>query len=320
MKQMTTRSNELTDETEIHSTPKVTVIVPIYTATASGIDYLRKALESLVSQSAADWKAYVLDDASPVSGIQDCVTSLGDSRLEYLRHEQNLDQAENWNTGKKMVDTQFFCILHADDELLPHYLATMTSYLEKHNDVAAAHCKALIINHEGHVSRSFVDFVKGFLNPHNRGLAKLSGEKGLSQLLLGNFIMCPTMMFRTAAVKGLNFSNEGRFIVDWEYWCRLLLHGHSILGVPEVCFRYRRHGASATAESRKADVVFRQELDFFRKMEALCLAEGFYEAAKVARAKRIVRLRAAYFLVFDLFSGRLSDCASKAKLLLESRH
>ena len=293
----------------------VSVFIPFYSRSSeSGLRYLKRAIESVLKQSDANWSLTVVDDCSPIEGVKSFVASFSDPRVSYHLNEKNLGQAGNWNVCKKLCKTTFMTILHADDELLPNYLQEMRPALESRADVAALYCQAEIINENNEVISSFVDYIKKFIAPSSRSgeTVVLQGEAGLIQLLHGNFIMCPTVMYRLSLVADLDFTDRWRSIPDLSYWVKLLFSSRKMTGIASVCFRYRRHSESCTAVVTKSTEIFEEEVDFYAYVLAEAKKYDWFKAAKVAEKKRIVKLRISYFMLIDFF--RLDWLASFQKL------
>src|SRR5262249_13913005 len=99
------------------SMAKITLAIPFY----SGLAFLRRALDSVVRQTLADWQVVVSDDASPDAEARELVASYRDGRMRYCRNPVNLGMAGNWNRCLDLAETDLVTLLHADDELLDNY-------------------------------------------------------------------------------------------------------------------------------------------------------------------------------------------------------
>lgn len=289
----------------------ISVFVPFYSRDpVEGLGFLKIAIQSVINQTYKDWTLTLLDDQSPIDGVQELIQSFGDSRISYRRNEKNLGQAGNWNAGIALANTEIYTILHADDEMMPQYLEKMSGFLASRPDAAAAFCNAVIIDEGGREVFSFVDKVKSWIAPIKSEI-KLFGDSGLALLLRGNFIMCPTVMYRRPLIGDIVYTDKWKWIPDFTYWTALLLADRTIVGTPEVLFRYRRHSQSGTDVIRKTVKIFEEEKDFYQSIEQRADAKGWPLAAKVAREKSMVKLRTAYFMLKDF--AQLDVRASLAK-------
>lgn len=94
--------------------PKISVVVPIYNTEK----YLRKCLSSIVNQTMKDIEIICVDDCSPdesykiVKGFQE-----NDSRVKYIKHDNNLGQGGARNTAIKASTADFIASVDSDDSM-----------------------------------------------------------------------------------------------------------------------------------------------------------------------------------------------------------
>lgn len=295
-------------------TTEITFIIPIWTAEEErGLRYLGKAIDSLVNQTIPNWRLVVVDDKSPIRGMEEFVKGYKDSRIEYYANERNLGQSGNWNKGVQLVKTPFYTILHADDELKSNYIEVMLPAIKSRTDVAALFCNAEIIDEHGNLIRSFVDYVKTFFR--KAGSFDVCGDQGLDSLLKGNFIMCPTVIYRKALTDGLLFSEEWKYIPDLYYWSHLLLNERKLFGIPDVTYRYRRHSQSVTGTMTKTTKMFDEESRFYDFVRERAAGKNWALSVARAEKKQIVKLRTIYFTLIDLLGLRIDAAGEKMKFL-----
>jgi glycosyltransferase involved in cell wall biosynthesis len=256
-----------------------------------------------------------VDDKSPIDGVSDFIQGFNSSKISLHTNERNLGQAGNWNVCKSLCKTDFFVLLHADDELKQDYLAEMRAEFEARPNTAAMFCRADIINESGAVIASFVDFVKSFFVAKHQTVS-LEGEPGLTKLIAGNFIMCPTVIYRKRLVDRIDFRDSWPSIPDLSYWAALLLGGLRIEGIPGNHFRYRRHMDSCTSEVTKSTKIFEEEASFFRNLASCCFAQQWPTAGAAAARMRIVKLRTIYFLFQDLIRFDYIAVMQKVRFLI----
>jgi glycosyltransferase involved in cell wall biosynthesis len=286
-------------------TPSVTFAIPFYT----GITYLARALRSIVAQDDASWQAVVCDDG-PEQGVEAIVRSFGDGRVRYLRNPKNIGMAGNFNRCIDVAETELVTVLHGDDELMPNYCGTMRAAAGRHPTAAALFCRAQIIDEQGTPRFSLTDVVKDVLiNPAPDKELVLSGESGVRTLLKGNFIMAPTLCFRKSVLGARRFPEGFKFIMDLELTTRILLDGDTLVGIPDRCYRYRRHEENATSKYTRTQLRFREESEYYDRMKAVVAERGWDECVKLATSKRIIKLNVTYralknIALFDLGEAR----------------
>ncbi len=122
------------------------------------------------------------------------------------------------------------------------------------------------------------------------------------------------MCYRRSALGGRRFDPRWQFVLDLEFFARLLLDGETLLGLPVVAYAYRRHGDSATAQQTKNLHRFVEEIEIYECLADIGKLRGFPELESVGRRKRIVGLNLAYCAAKDLLGLRLRDAGRKIAL------
>jgi glycosyltransferase involved in cell wall biosynthesis len=285
------------------------ISIPFY----SGRDYLARAIESVLAQTSPEWRMTVLDDAGPEGDLTDWLhTRFPDPRIAYVRHASNLGMAGNWNAGLESGDAEWVTLLHSDDELLPHYVATMQKAAREYPEASLFFCGARIIDAHGHPAFSFADSVKGFLIPSRTQIVRLFGEEGVAALMRGNFIMCPTVCYARSRVP--RFDSRWKMVLDLDFYFRVLRKGAEIVGLPETAYAYRRHSENATTKYTENLLRFEEEVALYREAGAQSASQT---VQRVAQARWIIRLNLLYCVFRDLVRLRLGAAVSKIRFLLK---
>lgn len=279
------------------------IAIPFY----RDLGYLREAIASVVAQSVDDWRLWVVDDSGdgvPEREARAVVDSFADARMRYARNPATLGMVGNWNRCLDLADTGLVTLLHGDDRLLPGYIETLRQLAGAHPEAVALYCGARIIDARGEAAFSLADAVKRFLVPAHAGVTRLAGEPGATALMRGNFIMCPTLCFRTHRLAGRRFDPAWSQVQDLELNVRLLMEGEQLVGSDAIAYAYRRHDESATSLQSRNRLRFDEEFRLFDRVAERATALGWHETARVARHKRIVKLHLLYRAMRDLASGR----------------
>lgn len=291
---------------------KITFSIPFY----KGAGFLERALRSILAQRDPRWEAIVCDDG-PEPGIDALVASLGDARIRYVRNATNIGMSANFNQCLERAETELVTIVHNDDELMPTYCETMLGAAERYPHAAALFCRVMIIDAHGRPIWSVPDLVKDYLfNPSRTEDIVVAGEPGIYALLKGNFISCPTLCFRKPILAARRFADY-KFVLDWDLTTQLLLDGDTLVGVPQRCYRYRRHEAAATSQYTRNQLRFREESDYYDRMTVECSRRGWERCARLARAKPITKLNLAYQALRDIAGGNFTSARRGVRLLRE---
>ncbi len=290
----------------------ITFAIPFYT----GLPYLARVLQSVIAQTDSNWEAVVCDDG-PEQGVETVVKAFGQGRVRYLRNPTNLGISGNFSHCVDVADTDLVTVLHADDELAPTYTAVMRDAADRHATAAAIFCHAQIIGPESQKWFSLADVVKRYLDPSTTREVTLQGEPGVRALLRGNFIMAPTLCFRKSVLGERRFLPGYKFVIDWMLTTQLLLDGDSLVGVPDVCYLYRRHSDNATERLTKTQLRFHEESEFYDRMRAICAERGWDRCVALARDKRFVKLNVTYRALKSIALLELGEARRGFRLLRE---
>lgn len=110
--------------------PRFSIIVPLY----NKAPYVRKALESIISQTFSDWECIIVDDGSTdnslsvVKGLK-----IEDRRLKIIL-QKNAGVAAARNRGVKESKGEYVCFLDADDWWEATYLEEMDRLIKEYPD------------------------------------------------------------------------------------------------------------------------------------------------------------------------------------------
>jgi glycosyltransferase involved in cell wall biosynthesis len=267
----------------------ITYAIPYY----RGLDYLQRAIQSVINQENSCWLLQVLDDCGG-EDAEELVSSFRDHRITYVRNEKNIGLAGNWNKALSLAKTELVTLLHADDELEATYTDEIVSLMLRHSEAVAGHCRATIIDESGRKTWSLPDEVKKLIRPRSNMDIVTEGEEGLLSLVKGAWIFCPSMCYRVANIPAGGFTQEWKMVLDVELMSRILLSGGEIVGTTKAAYRYRRHATNQTQELTKSTVRFQEEIAFLDIIAAQCSERGWNRAARSAHRKTIVRLHLMY--------------------------
>jgi glycosyltransferase involved in cell wall biosynthesis len=250
------------------SAPTATIAIP----SCNGAAHVAALLRSLLAQSRQDFALLLVDDASSDDTVAVATAVAGD-RLRIVRHPQRVGLAANFAHAASLVETPFFCLAHQDDVYAPDYLATLLAALERAPAATFAHCTATAIDGDGNALTAAAERFK-------HGLARKAVDADpvrLFQLLWrGNFVCCPSVLFRTAAFRALGgFDTSLSFALDWELWFRCTRRQQPFVTVLTPLVRYRRHAGNATRAATRSLRRFEEELAVLQAAHAHGHAAGW---------------------------------------------
>lgn len=200
--------------------PKVSVLMPVYKTKE---DYLREAIESILTQTFEDFEFLILDDC-PEDDREQIVKSYKDKRIKYFKNERNLGITPSRNKLIDMAKGEYLAVFDHDDISLPERFAKEVSYLDEHPEVGVVSC----------VSKSIIRkrLSQNPIEDHNIKLA----------LMRTCAINHSASMIRKSVLIDNNVRYEEEFSPSEDYalWCRLIPYT-KFYNIPEILFYYRDH-------------------------------------------------------------------------------
>jgi len=110
--------------------PILSIGLPIF----NGEKFMRKMLDSIISQTFNDFQVIISDNASSDKTQEICNEYIRkDSRIKYYRQEKNICAGDNWWFVLEHAKTKYFVWLAADDWWLPQFLEKNVKILESNN-------------------------------------------------------------------------------------------------------------------------------------------------------------------------------------------
>lgn len=198
--------------------PRVSVCIPTYRGAAT----LGAAIESVLAQTLADFDLVVVDDGSP-DNTAAVVARYSDRRLRYLRNPVNLGPEGNWNRCLTEARGVYFKLLPHDDLLHPRCLERQAAVLDDDVDqrVALVFSARDVLAPDGRRlrTRGYPGAAEGIVPAHQvvrscvRRGTNLLGEPGA------------ILLRRSAAEQVGSFDATNPYVIDLDYWFRLLSLG-----------------------------------------------------------------------------------------------
>jgi glycosyltransferase involved in cell wall biosynthesis len=210
------------------SVPRVSVVMGV----RNGERFIRRAIESILGQTLADFEFIIIDDASTDrTGDISRAYASRDSRIRLLSNEVNLGLAASLNRGIRESSGVYIARMDADDSSRPERIMLQADFLDMNPDIGI--CGGYICYHKGGRSS-----IKRFYTDHDWLAA---------QLLFKPCFLHSAVMFRRerALNLGLLYNEDYSTTQDYELWTRMIgpMRGANI---PFVLLDYYCHDEQAT--------------------------------------------------------------------------
>ena len=220
-------------------------------------------MRSVLEQSYRDLELVVVDDNSP-DETEAIVRAIHDPRVRYERNAVNLGPEGNWNRCLALARGEYFKLMPHDDLLRPGCLERQVAVLEadRAEAIALVCCAREVIGPTGRVlaRRGYPGGQVGTLAAAavmrqcvRRG-TNVIGEPG------------GVLFRRSLAQRVGGFDATNPYVIDLDYWTRLLAHGCAYYQ-PEIGAAFRASSGQWTVaigrqQSRQfSDYITRARLD-----------------------------------------------------------
>lgn len=254
---------------------------------------LRETVASVLAQRNGDWLLTVVDDAYPDESVPAWFATLADPRITYVRKPVNEGITANYRTCVARATQDVVVILGCDDVLEPSYVDVVLGAHEEFPDAAVIQPGVRVIDEHGTVVRPLADRVKQQLvRPRATAPRLMAGEELATSLLHGDWLYWPSLAFRRTVLAATPFREDLPLIQDLAIVLDIVADGGALLLEPTVCFRYRRHGQSASSASLLDGRRFRGEREYFALAAEQARALGWRRAERAAHLHLTSRLHA----------------------------
>jgi glycosyltransferase involved in cell wall biosynthesis len=235
--------------------PKVSILLPTYN---SG-QFLRQTLESILTQTYTNIEIIICDDRSKDNSYA-IAQSFSDARIRLTQNEVNLGAKGNWNQSLQMATGDLVKIMGADDVLDRDCIKSQVEVFgaDLAKEIALVVCQRRVINATNRV----------LLAPNKPRLSGMFDREMAAKRFVragNNPIGEPVVgMFRKeAALATRGFSEEFPYLIDADFWFKLLDHGKLFAQTQTLC-SFRISGTSWSARIGRKQ--FDQYIGFVRSL------------------------------------------------------
>jgi glycosyltransferase involved in cell wall biosynthesis len=235
--------------------PLVSICIPTY----NGERYLRKCLDSAISQSYCNIEILIVDDKSSdatLSIVNEYASR--DDRFRVFSNEINLGLVRNWNRCIELAKGEWVKFLFQDDLIAYNMIERMMQFASEDNKFIVSNREILF---EDDTSEEIRNLYKTSINVNLSSIFSMFnpgyiGPKSVSRKIIkwrwSNYIGEPTViLFNRAIVSEIGYFNSMLVqICDLEYWYRVATI-FGIFYIPETLASFRVHHEAMSSVNRK---------------------------------------------------------------------
>jgi Glycosyl transferase family 2 len=207
--------------------PLISVVMPV----RNGVQFLKSAVESILSQSFGDFEFVVVDDDSQDATLEILQSyAKADKRVKVLRNQSQPGIATALNLGIKVARGRYIARQDADDCSRSDRLELQLAFLDR--------------NLQTTIVGSYMQMIDEAGSPLRVHREPLGPPTVLFHLQFGTSFAHPTVLMRADFLRRIPELYREMPAQDYDLWARMILAGARGDNIPEPLVKYRLHPAS----------------------------------------------------------------------------
>lgn len=208
--------------------PKVTIAL----LTFNRPEYLKLAIEAVLTQTFKDYELIIMDNGSDPE-TYNTIKPYINQKIRY--HRNPINNREYGNLPFVIANGKYLIITHDDDIMMPAMLEKEVNILDSYPDVAVVGCGLININTNGDILKN---------NNTSRGIRLFEKYQFIQYYLeTGRTLPCPTVLMRLDFLRkhNLKYDISAGPAVDVFLWFNINLLPHKLCLIEEPLYFYRIH-------------------------------------------------------------------------------
>lgn len=215
----------------MNNNPRISIILPTY----NGAKYIRKAIESVISQNFFDWELMIINDGS-TDNTEEIIEEYKskDNRIVYIKNDSNLGIQKTFNKGLGEAKREYVARIDDDDEWIDKdKLANQVEFLDNNQDYVLVGTGVIIVD----VSSKEV---LRYLMP--------TGDKEIRKKLLGiNCFVSSSILFRKVSLDKVG--NPESLLEDYDLCLRIGKTG-KLANMARYSVKYRLNNTGINSQKK----------------------------------------------------------------------
>lgn len=245
--------------------PLLHVMIPAYGESP----YLQQTLESAVKYLPLGVPITVIEDPTGYGDLEKIVKEF--PRVGYEKNKYRLGIAENFNKCLNSSTGVFTQICGSDDVFIGDPTISLSRFNLADTKISVVGMNVKTINEQGIGKVKLPDIVKKLISPNVNESIIFKNSKIFANLMIGDWLYFPALMWRTNTVLNYKFSGEFHTAMDLDILLRIISDELKIGFVNEYVIGYRRHDKSASSLYAKS--IYRVEEEYLCHRNAISIAK-----------------------------------------------
>ena len=225
-------------------------MISVVTISYNQVNFLRRCIESVISQSYTDFE-YVIVDPGSSDGSRELITSFS-SYFKHIIFEPDHGPSDGLNKGFRYTSGDIYCFLNSDDVFEPDAFMKINNYFQDHplTDIVSGH--SFIRNHNDCISRTLY-----------------SDRYNLFYAGFNSSLICQQSTFFRSRVmheRNISFNLSNKIAWDYEFFLDARLAGARFDLIPCVLSSFRIYPGTITSSSDLREKIKDYEKVAFKKV------------------------------------------------------
>jgi glycosyltransferase involved in cell wall biosynthesis len=220
----------------------ISVVMPTYNSEK----YVKKAAESILSQTYGDFEFLVINEYGSNDGTVSILESLHDSRIGIIQNRNRLGIAESLNEGIRQAKGKYIARMDSDDISLPHRFETQLAFMENRPLISVCGSWSRFFGKMQHIHRT-----------------PATHDEIKAALMFSCDMVHSSVMIRRRDIieKGLWYDSDYA-AEDYDLWTRAV-HSACFANIQKVLLLYRYDSENATIKNMP--VLYEQEQRIYKR-------------------------------------------------------
>jgi len=225
----------------IYRGPSFSIVIPTYNRAS----LIGKTLQSVFSQTYANYEVIVVDNCSTDNTLDVLRPYIRAGQLRFIKHDCNYGRAQSRNTGLDHAAGDFVTFLDSDDLMYPNNLKEAAAYIGAHPTTRCFHNLYELVDERNNLI-------------HRYRFPPLGNR--LRAIAEGNFPSCIGVFIHREIYTHYRFDLDPLLCgsEDWDFWLRVLAD-HNIGRIPSINSGIVQHNGRTVNQQRLEQVQVRME-------------------------------------------------------------
>ncbi|MCA3559675.1 MAG: glycosyltransferase [Aestuariivirga sp.] len=209
---------------------------------------LRRALESVKSQSHANWQLVIVNDGGDEAPVDWLVGQIfqHDERVTVIHHAESRGMEAASNAGLAILNTEYAVIHDDDDSWAPEFMSSMTAAITRQRQrfasIRGIACRVNAVFENVVSNEIIIERVKPWKSSHSDSLEE--GFLSIQKMLVRNQFPPIAFMFELESARAAGLFDESLPVLgDWDFHTRFLLKYDIWVHAEYLSFYHHREAA-----------------------------------------------------------------------------